>query len=74
MLYKFKGKTFDWQTVTASGWGGLSYNERNADIIRKVNLQIVPNDPSKNWYPGTDVSATITEISICAYGMPMIEC
>ena len=38
-------------------------------ILRKVDLQVVPNDACRNWWT-KDETVLVTANQICAYGMP----
>ena len=69
MPYKFKGKTFEWRTVTASGYGRTYPLGPVTNIMRKVDLQVVPIDACMYWSYQTD--RPITQNHTCAYGMPM---
>ena len=73
MPYKFKGRPFDWQTVTASGWGTTeAISGPMSVILRKVDLQVVPLDACQHWpRPHKPHDFDVTDNNICAYGMPM---
>ena len=71
MPYKFKGRTFEWKTVTASGYGWTSSEGSPSPVIRKVDLQVVPIDACINWWRREKQLFNVTENHICAYGMPV---
>ena len=71
MPYKFRGKTFEWRTVTASGYGYTTHVGSLSSVLRKVDLQVVPIDACMNFWDS--LKNHINENNTCAYGMPLSE-
>ena len=70
MPYKFLRRSFDWETVTVSGWGWENEHGGITRQLQKVDMNLIPVDACREFHG--PINAVIdTENHVCAYHLPV---
>ncbi|XP_046988440.1 serine proteinase stubble-like [Schistocerca americana] len=59
--------SFSGREATAAGWGWMQENQGvRADVLQKVNVQVVDNEQCRDWYKSQGKKTKILDSQICA--------